>query len=291
MKYGAIDIGTNAARLLVGEVTTENGHSFVKKISYTRVPLRLGEEVFEDGKISDKKALDFVKTIKAFRLISEIFEVKELRACATSAMREASNGLEIQALIKKETNVEVEIISGNEEADLIFGTFFLLDFDKNISFIVIDVGGGSTEISVFEKGERVASKSFQVGTLRILKGKVQETIWKEIHTWVGEHVDLKTVHQIFATGGNINKVHKMLGAQHMETISVNKMKNLRDEIDALTIDQRVEKFQLKPDRADVIVPAMDIYLYIMKELKCKNIIVPKIGLSDGMIYDMHLRKG
>ena len=152
MKYGAIDIGTNASRLLVGEVTTENGHSFVKKISYTRVPLRLGEEVFEDGKISKKKAADFVKTIKAFRLISEIFEVKELRACATSAMREASNGLEIQELIKKETNVEIEIISGNEEADLIFGTFFLLDFDKNISFIVIDVGGGSTEISVFEKG-------------------------------------------------------------------------------------------------------------------------------------------
>ncbi len=291
MKYGAIDIGTNAARLLVGEVTTENGHSFVKKISYTRVPLRLGEEVFEDGKISDKKAIDFVKTIKAFRLISEIFEVKELRACATSAMREASNGLEIQKLIKKETNVDVEIISGNEEADLIFGTFFLLDFDKNISFIVIDVGGGSTEVSVFEKGERVASKSFEIGTIRLLKDKVKEGIWKEIHAWICNHVDLETVHQIFATGGNINKVHKMLGAQHMETISVRKMKELREEINELTIDQRVEKFQLKPDRADVIVPAMDIYIYIMKELKCKNIIVPKIGLSDGMIYDMHLKRG
>jgi exopolyphosphatase/guanosine-5'-triphosphate,3'-diphosphate pyrophosphatase len=290
VKYGAIDIGTNAARLLVGEVTTENGHSFVKKISYTRIPLRLGEEVFEDGKISNKKAIDFVKTIKAFRLISEIFEVRELRACATSAMREASNGLEIKELIKKETNVDIEIISGNEEADLIFGTFFLLDFDKNIAFIVIDVGGGSTEVSVFEKGERVASKSFEIGTIRLLKGKVNENIWKDIHSWIANHVDLETVHQIFATGGNINKVHKMLGAQHMETISVRKMKELREEINALTIDQRVEKFQLKPDRADVIVPAMDIYLYIMKELKCKNIIVPKIGLSDGMIYDMHLRK-
>jgi len=290
VKYGAIDIGTNAARLLVGEVTTENGHSFVKKISYTRIPLRLGEEVFEDGKISDKKAKDFVKAIKAFRLISEIFEVRELRACATSAMREASNGLEIKELIKKETNVDIEIISGNEEADLIFGTFFLLDFDKNISFIVIDVGGGSTEVSVFEKGERVASKSFEIGTLRILKGKVKEGIWKEIHSWIGEHVDLDTVHQIFATGGNINKVHKMLGAQHMETISTLKMKQLREEINSLTIDQRVEKFQLKPDRADVIVPAMDIYIYIMKELKCKNIIVPKIGLSDGMIYDMYLKR-
>lgn len=289
MKYGAIDIGTNAARLLVGEVTTENGHSFVKKISYTRIPLRLGEEVFEDGKISNKKAIEFVKTIKAFRLISEIFEVRELRACATSAMREASNGLEIKELIKKETNVDIEIISGNEEADLIFGTFFLLDFDKNIAFIVIDVGGGSTEVSVFERGERVASKSFEIGTLRLLKGKVNESIWKEIHSWIAHHVDLETVHQIFATGGNINKVHKMLGAQHMESISVRKIKELRTEINQLTIDQRVEKFQLKPDRADVIVPAMDIYIYIMKELKCKNIIVPKIGLSDGMIYDMHLK--
>lgn len=290
MKYGAIDIGTNAARLLVGEVTTENGHSFVKKISYTRIPLRLGEEVFEDGRISDKKAIDFVKTIKAFRLISEIFEVRELRACATSAMREASNGLEIKELIKKETGVEIEIISGNEEADLIFGTFFLLDFDKNISFVVIDVGGGSTEVSVFEKGERVAAKSFEIGTIRLLKGKVNESIWKDIHAWIGEHVDLQSVHQIFATGGNINKVHKMLGAQHMESISVRKMKELRQEISELSFDQRVEKFQLKPDRADVIVPAMDIYIYIMNELKCKNIIVPKIGLSDGMIYDMYLRK-
>jgi exopolyphosphatase/guanosine-5'-triphosphate,3'-diphosphate pyrophosphatase len=290
LKYGAIDIGTNAARLLVGEVTTENGHSFVKKISYTRIPLRLGEEVYDDGKITKKKASDFVKSIKAFRLISEIFEVKELRACATSAMREASNGLKIQELIKEETGVDIEIISGNEEADLIFGTFFLLDFDKNISFIVIDVGGGSTEISVFEKGERVASKSFEIGTIRLLKEKVDEGIWKDIHSWIEIHVDLKTDHQIFATGGNINKVHKMLGAQHMESISVQKIKKLRDEINELNIDQRVEKFQLKPDRADVIVPAMDIYMYIMQELKCKNIIVPKIGLSDGMIYDMHLRR-
>ena len=290
MRYGAIDIGTNAARLLVGEVTTENGHSFVKKISYTRIPLRLGEEVFEDGKISSKKASHFSKTMKAFRLISEIFEVKELRACATSAMREAKNREEIQELIEKETGVNIEIISGNEEADLIFGTFFLMDFDKTMPFIVIDVGGGSTEVSVFENGERIASKSFQIGTIRLLKGKVKESIWKEIHDWLAEHVDLQSVHQIFATGGNINKVHKMLGAQHMETISVKKIAELRNEISVLNLEQRVERYQLKPDRADVIVPAMDIYLYIMQELNCNNMIVPKIGLSDGMIYDMHLKR-
>ena len=165
-----------------------------------------------------------------------------------------------------------------------------MDFDKTMPFIVIDVGGGSTEVSVFENGERIASKSFQIGTIRLLKGKVKDSIWKEIHDWLAEHVDLQSVHQIFATGGNINKVHKMLGAQHMETISVKKIAELRNEISVLNLEQRVERYQLKPDRADVIVPAMDIYLYIMQELNCNNMIVPKIGLSDGMIYDMHLKR-
>ncbi len=289
MKYAAIDIGTNAARLLVGEVTKEGDHSFVKKISYTRIPLRLGEEVFENGVISPKKAIDFIKTIKAFRLVSEIFDVQALRACATSAMREASNGKAIQELIEKETGVNLEIISGDVESDLIFGNFFLLDFDKSIPFVVIDVGGGSTEVNVFEKGERVASRSFNIGTIRLLKGKVDPNLWLEIRAWLKEHVDKSQIHQIFATGGNINKIHKMLGAQQMQPISYDKIKKLRAEMIDMTIEQRVDHYQLKPDRADVIVPAMDIYLYIMHELKCKKIIVPKIGLSDGIIYDLHLQ--
>jgi exopolyphosphatase/guanosine-5'-triphosphate,3'-diphosphate pyrophosphatase len=288
MKFGAIDIGTNAARLLVGEVDKENGHSFVKKISYTRVPLRLGEEVFEDGKISKKKIDHFIKTIQAFKLIADIFEVKKLRAVATSAMREAENGAKIIELIKEQSGVEIEIISGDEEAELIFGTFFLLDFDKMQPFIVIDVGGGSTEVSVFESGERIASKSFQIGTIRILKGKVKGDIWLEIHDWISSHVDLTSPHKIFGTGGNINKVHKILGISQMEPLAVQKMQTLRNELIALTLAQRVEHFQLKPDRADVIIPAIDIYLYILNELNCAEIIVPKIGLSDGMIYQMHL---
>jgi exopolyphosphatase / guanosine-5'-triphosphate,3'-diphosphate pyrophosphatase len=288
MKFGAIDIGTNAARLLVGEVDKENGHSFVKKISYTRVPLRLGEEVFEDGKISKKKIDHFIKTIQAFKLIADIFDVKKLRAVATSAMREAENGAKIIELIKEQSGVEIEIISGDEEAELIFGTFFLLDFDKMQPFIVIDVGGGSTEVSVFESGERIASKSFQIGTIRILKGKVKGDIWLEIHDWISSHVDLTSPHKIFGTGGNINKVHKILGISQMEPLAVQKMQTLRNELIALTLAQRVEHFQLKPDRADVIIPAIDIYLYILNELNCAEIIVPKIGLSDGMIYQMHL---
>jgi exopolyphosphatase/guanosine-5'-triphosphate,3'-diphosphate pyrophosphatase len=289
MKFGAIDIGTNAARLLVGEIEKEAGHSFVKKLSYTRVPLRLGEEVFEDGKISKKKAEDFVKTIQAFKLISEIFEVKKLRAVATSAMREAINADKIIEKIKEETGIEIEVISGDTEAELIFGTFFLLDFDKSHPFIVIDVGGGSTEISVFESGERIASKSFQIGTIRILKEKVTSQIWSDIHDWIALHVDLKAPHKIFGTGGNINKAHKILGAGHMESIQVSKIKQLRDDLSKLSIAGRIDQFQLKPDRADVLVPALDIYLYILQELNCSELIVPKIGLTDGMIYDMHLQ--
>jgi len=290
MKYAAIDIGTNAARLLIGEVCSNNGFSYVKKISYTRVPLRLGEEVFEDGIISEKKAEKFIDTIKAFKLLAKVYEVKALRACATSAMREAKNGEQVRKKIKKATDVEIEVISGDEEAGLIFGTFFLLDFDKDVSFIVIDVGGGSTEVSVFENGERIAAKSFEIGTIRLLKNKVKPTIWKDIHQWIEQHVDLDSIHNIFATGGNINKVHKILGASYMEAISLKKVSKLRDTLEELSIEERIDKYQLKADRADVIVPAMNIYIYIMEELKCSQMIVPKIGLSDGMIYDMYLRE-
>lgn len=289
MRYGAIDIGTNAARLLVGELTKENGHSFIKKVSYTRIPLRLGEEVFDQGRISDKKIEDFTKTMKAFRLISEIFNVQGLRACATSAMREAENGKEVRDLIKKKTGVNIEIISGDDEATLIFGTFCLLELDKEVPYVVIDVGGGSTEISVFENGERVAAKSFNLGTLRILKGKADKDAFKEISKWIKDSVQLTAHHKVFGTGGNINKAHKMLGAQYLEPLELMSLENLKDQLSAITVEQRVEKFQLKPDRADVIVPALEIYSFIMRELKCRQIHVPKIGLSDGIVYDLHLK--
>ena len=288
MQYAAIDIGTNAARLLIGEVSEVEGASFVKKLSYTRIPLRLGESVFDTGIIPPKKQADFRKSMQAFKLISELFDVKELRACATSAMREAKNGEAVQKMILEETGVNIEIIPGAEEAKLILSTFFLMGIDKAIPFIVIDVGGGSTEVSVFENGVRTASKSFKIGTLRLLKGKVSEDIWSQIHDWVSNHVDLSTVRHIYATGGNINKVHKLLGAGHMQPIELNQMQTLRDELNGLTVFERMTKYQLRPDRADVIVPALDIYLYIMQELTCESVIVPKIGLSDGMVYNMHL---
>ncbi len=289
MKYAAIDIGTNAARLLVGEVMSKDQSFFIKKISYTRIPLRLGEDVFESGKVSKNKIDDFLKTMKAFKLISEIFDVQEIRAVSTSAMREATNANKIIDSIKEETGIKLEIISGDEEASLIFSNFFTMELDLSVPFVVIDVGGGSTELSVFENGEKIASKSFNVGTLRILKGKSDASVWENIHDWILKYVDLSSEHQIFGTGGNINKAHKMLGYSYDEPIGLVEMKELRDKLARLTIDERINQFQMKPDRADVIVPALDIFSYILNEIGANSLMVPKVGLADGMIYEMYHR--
>ncbi len=289
MKYAAIDIGTNAARLLVGEVVKKVGSTFIKKISYTRIPLRLGDDVFEIGKVSKEKTDDFLKTMKAFQLITEIFDVYEVRAVSTSAMREAMNAEKIKERIWQETGLNMEIISGDEEAELIFSNFFLMKMDLSLPFVVIDVGGGSTEISVFEDGQKIASKSFNIGTLRILKGKSDVTIWDNIHDWIIKYVDLTSEHRIFGTGGNINKVHKILGCGIDEPVKIVEMKKLRDRLVSLSIEERIDEFQLKPDRADVIVPALDIYLYILQEIGASALVVPKVGLADGMIYEMYNR--
>jgi exopolyphosphatase/guanosine-5'-triphosphate,3'-diphosphate pyrophosphatase len=288
MKFGAIDIGTNAARLLIGEVLkNEDGYSFIKKISYTRVPLRLGMDVFEKGKITSKKKGEFIKTIKAFKLISEVFDVEDLRACATSAMREAENGIDVQKEILKETNVSIEIIDGSEEAQLIFSTFFLLDFEKNKPFIVIDVGGGSTEISIFINGKIVSAKSFKIGTIRLLQNKVKNNVWDKINEWLDENIESKSNYQVFGTGGNINKIHKLFGKQFMKPLYLDELDDLLKSIKPLPLKQRIKKFNLKQDRADVIVPALQIYTHCLNHLNAYKIYAPKIGLSDGIIYDLY----
>ena len=287
MKFGAIDIGTNAARLLIGEISPSGGHDIVKKISYTRIPLQLGYDVFENGKISSKKEKEFIKTIQAFKLISEVFEVKELRACATSAMREAQNGKEIQKRIKAETGINIDIIDGKEEGDLIISTFELLNLDHKNPFLVIDVGGGSTEISMFHKGKRINSRSFKVGTIRLLKNKVKKTVWEDINQWINANFEFNEKVKVFATGGNINKVHKLFALKYMQPIYVEQLVDFHDEISPLSLEDRIEKFQLKEDRADVIVPAVEIYSKVLKSLKMGRVYVPKIGLSDGIVYHLH----
>jgi exopolyphosphatase/guanosine-5'-triphosphate,3'-diphosphate pyrophosphatase len=288
MKFGAIDIGTNAARLLIGEVCQSEDHNYVKKISYTRIPLRLGEDVFEIGKISKEKSKHTLDTIKAFKLIAKIFEVNRIRAVATSAMREAANSEKIIKKVEEKTGIAIEVISGQEEADLIFGTFLLLDFDKENPFVVIDVGGGSTEISFFNSGKKVASKSFEVGTIRLLKRKVEEVVWQNIENWLKENIPQNDKMLLFGTGGNINKIHKILGCKDDEQVSSKNIKKLYKSLSPLSVEDRIDLFHLKPDRADVIVPAIEIYLFIMEKIGLHKIGVPKIGLSDGMIYKMFL---
>lgn len=287
MKFGAIDIGTNAARLMIGEISSSNGHEIVKKISYTRIPLQLGYEVFETGIISENKEQEFIKTIQAFKLIAEVFDVKELRACATSAMREARNASSIKKTIKKETGVEIEIIDGKEEGELIISTFELLDFDHKNPFLVVDVGGGSTEISLFKDGKRQSSKSFKVGTIRLLKNKVKKSVWTDIDAWIKEYIEIDDQVKVFATGGNINKIHKLFGLKYMQPIYAEQLIDFHDEVKPLSISERIEKFQLKEDRAGVIVPAMEIYSKVLKALQIGRFYVPKVGLSDGIIFNLH----
>ena len=290
MKFSAIDIGTNAARLLVGEVVEESNKSFVKKISYTRIPLRLGDDAFSLGRIDVKKKSNLMNTIKAFQIISDIFEVEKLRAVATSAMREAENGIQIVDDIKQGLGIDIEIISGEEEANLILGTFMLLDISKGKPFVVIDVGGGSTEINIYKGFEKIASQSFKIGTIRMLKGKIKKGIWVEINAWILNFVSSSEEYLVFGTGGNINKTHKLLGIESGKPIHVNEMIVLKEKLMSLSLEERMKKFQIRPDRADVIVPALEIYTRILGNFKTPNIFVPKIGLSDGMIYQMYLEE-
>lgn len=287
MIYGAIDIGTNAARLLIGEIAENEGHEYVKKISYIRVPLRLGMDVFENGIISAHKIEEFKKSMMAFKLIAEVFEVTQLRACATSAMREASNGSQVRDLIQHETGVNIEIIKGQEEAELIFSTFLLLEHDLKDPFIVIDVGGGSTEISIFSKGEKPVSRSFRLGTIRLLKGKAEKSEWNEMEHWIDDNLKKNSRYKVFGTGGNINKIHKFVGKKEKDALTLKEIDDVHDKLEKYDVEERIAKFNMKPDRADVIVPACEIYIFAMKKLKAKELFVPKIGLADGMIHNLH----
>jgi len=288
MILAAIDIGTNAARLLIAKVERNKGHIVLQKLAYYRVPLRLGEEVFEKGKISSKKALHSQQTIQAFQLLAATHAVSKLRAVATSAMREASNGKKIANQIFQQTGVEIEIISGDEEAQLIFNSFNLLQLQKQQQFVVLDVGGGSTEISIFEHGQKVAARSFELGTIRILKGKIKADIWTDFEAWIRKNVRLDEAHVVFGTGGNINRALKMSDTSTNDTLQLAVLQKLHAALLPLSIDERCNQFKLKPDRADVLVPALQIYITALEVLGQDRLVVPKIGLSDGVIYQLFL---
>ncbi|TAF85424.1 MAG: phosphatase [Flavobacteriia bacterium] len=289
MKFAAIDIGTNAARLLIAHVQQTKGRIHFQKLAYYRVPLRLGEEVFDKGKISAQKALHFQQTIQAFSLLAAAHEVSAIRAVATSAMREASNAKKIAKQILQETGVQIDIISGDEEAQLIFNSFEILQLQKQQQFVVVDVGGGSTEISIFEHGQKVAARSFELGTIRILKGKTNAQSWSAFAAWIQQNVRLDEAHTIFGTGGNINRALKMLATKQKDTLTLAALVDLHHTLAELSVEERCAQYQLKPDRADVIVPALKIYITALETLGQQSLVVPKIGLSDGVIYQLYLQ--
>ena len=204
-------------------------------------------------------------------------------------MREASNGKKVAKQISQQTGVVIDIISGDEEAQLIFNSFELLQLQKQQQFVVLDVGGGSTEISIFEHGQKVAARSFELGTIRILKGRVDTSTWSDFKSWIQNNVQLDQAHVIFGTGGNINRALKMLDNTQKDTLQLKEIKQLLAKLLDLTLEQRCEKFKLKPDRADVIVPALQIYITALEALGQDNLVVPKIGLSDGVIYQLFLQ--
>jgi exopolyphosphatase/guanosine-5'-triphosphate,3'-diphosphate pyrophosphatase len=282
MKIGVIDVGTNAAKLKICDVT----NSEIRTLYQARIPLRLGDDVFDNERISETKKEQFIHTIQAFYSTCLAFEVDKIRAVATSAMRIAENAQEIIQEIKSNVKLDLEVISGDEEARLIQEGLSLLDFDKTKPYLIIDVGGGSTEISIYENGEKIVAKSFELGAIRLLRHKENETIWQDLADWLTNSIEIENEIHVFGTGGNINKVHKILATSNSDQISLFKIKELHQEMFPLTFQERMTKFDLKVDRADVIVPAMEIFIFIMMKLQVNSISIPKIGLSDGIIVDI-----
>lgn len=282
MRFGAIDIGSNAVRLLITNVyETKHGPVF-KKSSLVRVPIRLGEDVFTKGIISDAKCQKMVDTMSAFRLLLGVHDVVSFRACATSAMRNATNGEELVEQIADESGIEIEIIQGKKEADIIFSNHFEEQLFQDRSYLYIDVGGGSTELTVFSNKKPVASRSFRIGTIRLLEGKVEPEYWEKLLSWVENNTQGLGKLDGIGSGGNINKLYKMAEVVGGQPLRYKQLKKLHVMLREMTYEQRIEELGLNADRADVIVPACEIFRAVMKRAKIKDIIVPQFGLSDGM---------
>ena len=290
-KYAAIDIGSNAMRLLVANIIEENGkETQFSKSSLVRVPIRLGQDAFTVGEITEENIDRMVDAMKAFKLIMKVHKVEKYMACATSALREAYNGKEVVEIIKKKADVKIEIIDGKKEAAIIASTdlHYLLKTEHN--YLYVDVGGGSTEFSLFSEGKMIISKSFKVGTVRLLNNMVGEIVWHEIEKWIKQNTEEFDNVTLIGSGGNINKLFKMSGKQNEKPLSYIYLNAQYTNLNALSYEQRISDLGLNPDRADVIIPALRIYLNAMKWSGARNIYVPKIGLADGIIKAMYYGK-
>lgn len=289
-KYGAIDIGSNAVRLLVANVIEkEDKETKFKKSALVRVPIRLGADAFVEGKISDGNIQRMIDAMEAFKLLMSVHGVEKYKACATSAMREASNGEEVAKKIQKKTGVKIDIINGKEEAAIISSTDLneLISGDK--TYLYVDVGGGSTEFTVFSKGEIVTSKSFKIGTVRLLNNSKQENkeAFKKVEAWVKKNTSKYNKVSLIGSGGNINRLFKMSGRSEGAPISYIYLNAQYQFLKKMSYSERISELSLNPDRADVIIPATKIYLSAMKWSGARKIYVPKIGLADGIVKSLY----
>jgi exopolyphosphatase/guanosine-5'-triphosphate,3'-diphosphate pyrophosphatase len=286
LRYGAIDIGSNAVRLLIADIVeNENTISF-KKNTLIRVPLRLGDDAFLDQHISDKKVIDLIKTMQAFRNLMDVYKVTDYMAYATSAMREAGNGPEIVRRVQQEANINLEIVHGQKEANIIYASHIEQSLERNKNYLYIDVGGGSTELSVFSDSKMIASQSFNIGTIRILDNQDKDETWSDMHDFVKENTkSYKSITGI-GTGGNINKIFRLSQEKEGVPMSFAKLKSLYNYLNSFSLKDRINVLGLNQDRADVIIPACEIYITLMKWASIKNIYVPKVGLVDGIIQTL-----
>lgn len=292
INYAAIDIGSNAVRLLIKHVEEDaNGTPHFSKVLLLRVPLRLGFDVFAMGKISEKKEKDMIRLMKSYRHLMKIYDVDSYRACATSAMRDAENGMHIIKRIRKKTDIPIEIIDGQEEAKMIYNNHIEQMEDRKGNYMYVDVGGGSTEINLLSQGELVCSRSYNIGTVRILNQAVKESEWNRLRTDMAELALSYPQTNLIGSGGNINKLYRLAEKKDKKQLrmTVTTLRQLHESLKGLSVEERMTQFNLKPDRADVIVPAGEIFLTIADLMQATYIYVPVIGLSDGIIDSLYAR--
>ncbi len=287
-KLAAIDIGSNAIRILISNVfEVEGSQPIFMKSEMVRVPIRLGEDSFTVGEISPKNIKRIIKAMKAFKLIMKINGVKHYMACATSALRESNNSEEILKKVKKKTGIKIEVIDGNREAQIISNTTIMDSIGQNKNYLYVDVGGGSTEFSVFQNGKRITSKSFKVGTVRMLNDMVNDKVWLEIEKWIVTNTKKTSKINLLGSGGNINKLFKLSNTKEGKPLMFITLNTFYQEFKKMSYEERVLKYKLNLDRADVILPALEIYLKALKWSGASKVYVPKIGLSDGMVKVMY----
>jgi exopolyphosphatase/guanosine-5'-triphosphate,3'-diphosphate pyrophosphatase len=283
----AIDIGSNAARLLICEVIITGSKTELNKLNLIRIPLRLGFDVFEKGYIGFRKKKMLINTIDAFSALMKVYEVDHYIACATSAMRDASNSKEIIKEIKADTGIKIDVISGDLEAEIIYENHIAELLDPNKSYLYMDVGGGSTEITLFHKNEVAFQKSFDIGTVRLLTNKVTDETWEDLKQSLKELAKKYNKLTAIGSGGNINKVFSMVNSKTLKSLPIEVIREFYRVLEPMSVEERMDVYKLKKDRADVIVPALKIYANAMKWANIEEIHVPKIGLADGLINHLY----